>query len=87
MAMCEKCQRPGFYPHQLHANEEGTKLLGPCCLTDPKQLPPVPNEMDIDWGVAFTSKKGLEVFANVGDLRLKYTKTPQEIKKLADSIR
>lgn len=82
MAACESCKTGGYETSQMHASDDGAMLLGPCC--QPKQLPA--SEVEIDWGVALSSKRGLEVFASYGDLKLTYQKSTQDLKEMVDRI-
>jgi hypothetical protein len=81
MAMCERCKTSGYAPAQMHASLDGKELLGPCCQ---KSLPEP--EPELDWGLQLSSKKGLQVYAQFGDLKLSFNKSFDELKELVDRI-
>jgi hypothetical protein len=80
MAMCEQCNKGGFRPIEMHANQDGSKLIGPCCT-------PIPAEPEIVWGISLTSRRGLELYAEYSGIKLEYTKSHQELKQWAESLR
>ena len=80
MAMCELCSKGGFAPAEMHANQDGTKLVGPCCIQGPA-------EPELVWGAALTSRRGLELFAEYSGVRLEFTKSPKELKTWTENLR
>lgn len=76
MAECESCSTGGFHPQEMKASSDGRLLLGPCCQGEP----------GFDWGVSLSMKRGLEAFAQYGDLKLTFTKSPKELKELVAGI-
>ena len=81
MAMCENCNKGGFEVNEMHANANGSKLVGPCC------NPPPNAEPEFVWGVSFTSRRGLEVLSSYSNITLEFKKSHGELKAWVESLR
>lgn len=83
MAMCEQCSKGGFNPIEMHANADGTKLIGPCCIPGP--VPPA--DPELVWGASFTSRRGLELYAEYSGIKLEFARSQKELKEWVESLR
>lgn len=87
MAECERCHTKGYLPHQMHADQLGTMLLGPCCQRV-DALPPseaAVAEDDLVYGVEISSK-GLKAYAQWQGLRLEFNRSPAQLKEIMGRI-
>lgn len=85
MAVCDSCNLGGYLPQDMRADINGTMLVGPCCAN--KVVPPRPTgELEIEYGIELSSKKGLRAYINAGGLSIQFKKTPVELRELIEGV-
>jgi hypothetical protein len=99
MAACEKCGKSGFVPYQMFIDPVEQKFVGPCCATVGAQVhvvqPPAPSAPaqihvlsppdDVEYGIEVSNKVGVRAFANYHGLEVTFERSPDEIRKWAET--
>lgn len=86
MAVCENCNLGGFLPQDMRADAYGRMLIGPCCVGKDVRPVDAAQELDIEYGVEVSSKRGLKAYINAGGLSIQFRKSPSELKELFDGV-